>query len=78
MNTLAEIAKVLETTEKNVFNRAAGLRILPVCTRCGAGLDSRKSSFQADVVTLATVLSDALAVIEAANQEFIEYVKKGS
>lgn len=38
MTTLAEIATVLETTEKNVLVRAAKLRILPVCGRCiGSG-----------------------------------------
>lgn len=35
MTTQAEIAKVLETTEKNVLVRAAGLKLLPTCGRCG-------------------------------------------
>lgn len=35
MATLAEIAVVLETTEKNVIRRLRYMRMLPVCNRCG-------------------------------------------
>jgi hypothetical protein len=35
MTNIAQLAKVLETTEDRVWVRAAGLRLLPVCGRCG-------------------------------------------
>ncbi len=35
MNILAEIANVLKTNEKNVYNRIVGMKLAPVCTRCG-------------------------------------------
>lgn len=33
--TLAALATILETNEKNVIARAKGMRLLPVCGRCG-------------------------------------------
>ena len=35
MTILSEIANVLKTTEKNVYNRIVGMKLAPVCTRCG-------------------------------------------
>lgn len=35
MSFESELAVILKTTEKNAIPRAAGLRILPVCGRCG-------------------------------------------
>lgn len=38
MTFAAELAQILETTEKNVFIRASKLRIMPACGRClGSG-----------------------------------------
>lgn len=35
MATIAEVAAVLNTTEKNVKTRAVKMRLTPVCSRCG-------------------------------------------
>ncbi len=37
MEFLPALAAALQTTEKNAIARAAGLRILPTCGRCGGG-----------------------------------------